>query len=137
MEIKEFKASSVYKRDDVSVPIITYPREPIVSDESVTLLNKYMNVKCFVANDCTFLMSKSQNPGLVYNNKKQHIVSDESKIYCVTAFLGKKEDKLDNGITLMTRLPKGVVMRMMEAVTEVDVYTFSGFNVALFDEIPD
>jgi hypothetical protein len=138
METNLFKASIVFKDGDLSAGMIRYPKEPAQSDDPIVVTpHSSLGVNCVLVRDCYFFMYKNHNPKLVYNSKNQHIVADKTHNYTVCAFLGKSGDELKNGITIIAKFPEGTVMSLLEACSEVDVYCFSGFNVMLFDEIPN
>ncbi|QQG52751.1 MAG: hypothetical protein HY931_00770 [Candidatus Falkowbacteria bacterium] len=65
--------------------------------------------------------------------KGKHIVTDDQKKYILDVYLEVNGDVMSNHISLASPLPKGTEMQYMEAVSEVDIFVFSGFSVILFD----
>ena len=136
MKTNSFKASTVFKFGDSSVAISLYPAEPIKSGKELEVsMHPAGKVNYFLAIDCHFLLYEKHNPNITFKDEEEYTVEDENQDYQLVAFLGKKEDVLDNDIDIVTKLPKGLKMKKQLAL-DFNIFCFSGFNVMLFEEEP-
>ncbi len=137
MKTNLFNASIIYRDGDKTASITGYSNKPIKSKRLLnTSFQSFLGVDCAEAKGCHFSVYKKDNPGMNSDSEDRHIVSDETYCYTVIAFLNTLEDTLDNDVTLVTQLPKGLVMDRVKACTDNELYFFSGFNVMLLKEIP-
>lgn len=86
--------------------------------------------------NCHFTVYVSKNNELISADDVQngkHVVSDDKKNYILDVYLEVNGDVITNHIALASPLPKGTEMHIMEALSEIDMFVFSGFNVILFD----
>ncbi len=62
--------------------------------------------------------------------RTEYIVEDENKKYNVMAYLNSERGPQENPIGLVTELPKGLVMKLIEPT---NAFVFSGLSLMLFD----
>ena len=137
MRTNQFKASLVFRKGDFSASVIHYSKDPVKSKQLLQMSwHGYLNVNCFLAENCRFAMCKSHNPGLLYDSDGQHTVTNDTHNYSVSVFLGDKSGALANAVSIIAQFPKGLVMSLAKAASETGDFVFSGFNVMLLDELP-
>lgn len=135
MKTNSFKASTVFKLTDDSVKVSLYPAGIKTSDEVEVSMHSIAKVNCFLAKDCHFLLYEKHNPSVTFKDEDEYVVEDENQDYHLVAFLGKKEDVLDNDVDIVAKLPKGLKMQKQFAF-DFNIFCFSGFSVMLFEEEP-
>lgn len=137
MKTNAFRSSAVFRFEDKSINVSHYPNEPIKSSDEVEIsMHPVAKVNYFLAINCHFLVYEKHNENIIFDGNEKHIVKDENQDYRLVAFLDKKGDVLSNSVDLITRLPKGLEMKKQFAISEINVFSFSGLNVMLFEEKP-
>ncbi len=133
---RKFRASIVYRENAKFGTLVDYFINPALSEHEIRVgKHPVLGVDATTVKNCRFLMYLRDNKDMTVSSDKL-VVVDPEKLYSVYAFLGEDNSVMANQIQIITKLPRGLVMRRREYANRTDAFYFEGFNVLLLAEMP-
>ncbi len=136
MRTNSFKGSIVFRDSDKTSSMTVYSNAPIACERDLFVFrHNVLGVDTATVKNCRFLMYLRDNNGVSVSGEK-FLVTDPNKLFTVFAFLSNNHGVMANPIPIITKLPRGLVMKRKEYANRTDAFHFEGFNVMLLAEMP-